>query len=176
MLNPMATTMTAQDTLFDALAEQHGGVDEMSPVELELVAALVRALLELPNAPAAELPRLARAVAQLSSQLPAPLEGEAQEIDLTKLSDGELEVLRRARSIVDGKGDPCAAEASGARERLLAKLEEIAARNEEYGPQVDYRRSLRAAEERGNKLQEQLDALLKLNALLEQRLAEEVAA
>jgi len=155
----MATPMTAQDTLFQAIAEQHGGVDAMSPVELELVAALVRALIELPTAQPAELPRLSRAVAQLSSQLPAPLsEGEPQEIDLTKLTDGELDVLHRARSIIDGNGDPRAAEASGARERLVAKIEAIAGRSEEYGPHVDYRHSLHAAEDRGNKLQEQLDA------------------
>jgi hypothetical protein len=155
MHNPMATTMTGQDTLFDALADQHGGVDAMSPVELELVAALVRALLELPSAPAAELPRLARAVAQLSSQLPAPLEGE------------------------DGKGDPHAAEASGARERVIKRIEEIAARSEKLAAtaeSADYQRSLHAAEAKAANLQEQLDALLKLNALLEQRLAMEVTA
>jgi hypothetical protein len=69
-------TMTTQDTLFEDLVRQHGGAEALSSAQLTVVAALVKALLDLQGAPAIDLPRLSLAIARFTAQLPVPREAQ----------------------------------------------------------------------------------------------------
>jgi hypothetical protein len=146
--------------LFSAITEQHGGLDRMTPVQVEIVSAMVRVLLELPSAQPAELPRLSRAVAELTAQLPPP---PAQpEPDWSKFNDEQLHCIERALTMIKGEPDPGPQDGPEAKTPVVEKFAALI--------------EVAHLKEKVANLEAQLDALLKLNALLEQRLAEEVPA
>jgi hypothetical protein len=60
--------------LFDSIVVRHGGTDNLTRLDLEAVAAIVKMMIELRNASAAEVPRIATGIVELMERLPAPPE------------------------------------------------------------------------------------------------------
>jgi hypothetical protein len=99
-----------QQEMFDTLVAQHRGAENLSHLKLETILAIVQATEALRQATGSDVPRLAGTLIKLTAQLP-PLRSEG--------SDGG---------------------ASGARARLIAKINTIAERSDVYkgqdGPAV----------------------------------------
>ena len=60
--------------LFDSIVVRHGGTDNLTRLDLEAVAAIVKMMTELRNASAADVPRIATGIVELMERLPAPPE------------------------------------------------------------------------------------------------------
>ena len=65
---------TDTQALFDAIVIRHGGADNLTRLDLEAVAAIVKMMTELRNASAADVPRIATGIVELMERLPAPPE------------------------------------------------------------------------------------------------------
>jgi hypothetical protein len=163
--------MTAStEILFDALAEH-------APHRLEEVGAIARTIVEFQGTTAADAKRVAGSIAASIAAL-----HPASTLDLSKFSADELGVLRRARSIMDGFGDSESAQASGARDRLLGMLEDIARRQEELSndellfvaakaSRAELTAHILVLDRKIAKQREEITALSELNETLEARLA-----
>jgi hypothetical protein len=153
---------TDTQELFDSIVLSRGGTDNLSRTDLEVVAAIVKAMHALRTASPADVPRIIGTVAKLMEQLPPkpeapPLDlsklsdqqlhalethlnaieaihavarGEKPKLDLSALSDEQLAILRRARRIMDGKDSAAEPQTNGARDRIIAKVDEIRNRRE----------------------------------------------
>jgi hypothetical protein len=174
-----------QDT-FNELVAQHGGAENLSRLQLETITAIVKATEALRQATGSDVPRLAGTLIKLTAQLPR---GAAGDVDMSKLTADQYETLKRADKIRSGEepaGPPKPFDPddmSNPRARFLQKIQDMVdRRNHAYDlgdrsdPEdvalVERDRALAEVEN----LRAQLEALLKLNALLEERLAMEVTA
>jgi hypothetical protein len=149
-----------QQELFDSLVTQAGGTDHLSRLQLETVAAIVKATEMLRQAGAADVPRIAATLIKLTAQLPpAPAHPEP---DWSKFNDEQLDCIERALLMIQGNPDPGPQRGPEAQTPVVEKI----------------RAFIEVAElkEKAANLEAQLDALLKLNALLEQRLAMETTS
>lgn len=160
--------------LFNAFAEQYGGrIDQLAPDDLALITALVQAIGEFPIATGADAPRIARTIVSLMVEPPA------EQLDLKTLSDEQLACIERAHLIARGEDpgpDAAIADVLAGMRKELANERGSHAKTLTCLNQANARISgaeTRAAESfmRAANLEEQLAALLKLNGLLEQKIA-----
>jgi hypothetical protein len=124
--------MTDAQDLFNHLAARYGGVAALSPIDTEILAAIVKSMTTLQAADPAATPKIAAAIEKLTAQLPGAAAGGCA--DLSKLSGDQYDCIRRADRIHSGEEPPGppepfdASNMSDARARLLKRLEEIAER------------------------------------------------
>jgi hypothetical protein len=152
--------MSDPQELFNHLAARHGGVSALSPIEAEILAAIVKSVAALQAADPAAAPKITDAIAKLTAQLPPP---PAQpEPDWSKFNDEQLHCIERALVMIKGEPDPGPQRGPEAKTPVVEKIAALI--------------EVAHLKEKVANLEAQLDALLKLNALLEARLAEEVPA
>lgn len=112
--------------------------------------------------------------AKLAGLLPAP-KPEPEPLDLTRLSDDQLDQLQTLLAIARGEeAPPPESEASCARERVIAKIDAIRERAEQLAAMNGMPTEAQLKAKIDN-LESQVAVLMKLNADLEARLAMEVA-